>query len=825
MRRLLRLISAAFGTDEDIELRLRFYRGICFLIGALAAFAVPAVNALQDLPAIVSIGSFLLGAIALGLYLAARRGHYYPTWLLIAVIVTLVVGWFPNAASSGSIAYYFFATLLYPVLFFDGRRRKLGLAAVLSTGLLMLWLDYQFPGLATPFKRPLDRALDLLTGFLVSGFACVLMFWAVISVYHRERERLTVTVGALAASREQFSKLFELNPDAVCLVDPVVRRYLDANAGFERLTGWCHDDVVGHPSEDVAVWVNDEDRVRMFHQLQAEGHIQGFVARFRHREGREFWGSTSAGWIDVGGHQCMLLSTRDVSEPIEAQQAVAESRALLSALIDNTDDPVWMVDPVDYGLMLFNSAFEQSMERVPARKAALGLRPADLLPPDAAAVWSRLYDRARAEGAFTIEYAVPGTDRTLLHSINPVKHDGKLVGFSVFGKDITEGKRAEDERDRMALQLLEAQKMESLGSLAGGVAHDFNNMLGGIMGYADLLLSEESDPGRQEYIKAILQAASRSSDLTKKLLAFARRGKNIVEAVDLGALIAECVGMLRPSFRPDVAVEVRAHSNWTVDGDPSQLNQLLVNLCINANEAMPRGGTLTIVTSDAAIDGAACLALNLQPGDYVLLRVSDSGVGMTEEVKSRIFEPFFTTKTGRSAAGTGLGLATVYGIVHLHHGAISVESAAGAGSSFAIYLPKGALTREQIAAETPRQEGTGLILVVEDEPLLRSFTTAALARLGYRTLTADDGEDGVGMFRTHHRDLTGVILDLKMPKKDGREAFYDMRSIDPSVPVLICSGYGDNEEAQGLITLGAKGLLPKPFRLADLSKQLELMRL
>ena len=202
------------------------------------------------------------------------------------------------------------------------------------------------------------------------------------------------------------------------------------------------------------------------------------------------------------------------------------------------------------------------------------------------------------------------------------------------------------------------------------------------------------------------------------------------------------------------------------------------------------------------------------------LRVADSGVGMTDDMRLRIFEPFFTTKHGSEVTGTGLGLSTVYGIVHLHRGAITVTSSLGRGSAFTVYLPKGTLEAVAPAASTPTPAGAGLVLVVDDEELLRNLAATALTRLGYRSVTAVDGVQGVEIFRQRHHELIGVVLDLKMPRKGGREAFLEMRALDPTVPVLLCSGYGENEEAQGLITLGATGLLSKPYRIGELSEHL-----
>ena len=250
------------------------------------------------------------------------------------------------------------------------------------------------------------------------------------------------------------------------------------------------------------------------------------------------------------------------------------------------------------------------------------------------------------------------------------------------------------------------------------------------------------------------------------------------------------------------------------------MSQVVVNLCINANEAMPNGGALNISSANVALDDAGARLRGVPAGDYLELTVRDSGSGMTDDVRIRVFEPFFTTKVGGQVRGTGLGLSTVYGIVQSHNGSITVESAPGAGTSFAVCLPKGLMTPEQTEAPRAVAGGTGVILVADDEDVVRRLLVAAIEKLGYRALAAVDGEDAVRVFRDHRHEITGVLLDLKMPRKDGAAAFREIREIDPAAAVVICSGYGDNEEAQNLITLGAKGLLAKPFSLSELAVHL-----
>ncbi|MGE3955489.1 MAG: PAS domain S-box protein [Vicinamibacterales bacterium] len=811
-------LGAYLLPDSDQDLRERFYERLC-LAGAILTLAIVIpTNIFQDLPIVVSAMAGLFGLVAFALYLLARRGHYYPGSLLVAQLVMLSVGWFPNAGTQGSLPYYFFIPICYVVMFYRGRRVWVLSALVIAVATVLTLLEYARPDLPTPFPSDRARLVDLITGLVVSGFTCAFILWMATTSYDRERRRLNLALASLTATEERFAEIFRVYPEAVYLFDGANRVFVDVNEGFTRLTGWSREEAVGRSGVDLGLWVDEGERLRFVDLVATRRRVDRFLSRLRARDGRLFWGSTSLAVVTYDGADLLLMTTRDVTTEVEARRAIEESRARLSTLIDSTDDMVWLVEPVEFRLVLFNAALAQAARANFGLQLANGMRPSEIMPAPHDLEWRGFYERTLREGSFSTEYAVPGTDTTVLHSFNPVRVDGRVTGIAVFGKDITEHKRNEAERERLEMQLLEAQKMESLGSLAGGVAHDFNNMLGGILGYADLLLQDEHDAGRRHDLEAIVQAATRSAELTRKLLAFGRRGKNIVEPVDLDAIVADCVTMLRPTFRPDVTLDLSLGTGWTIDADPGQINQLVVNLAINACEAMPHGGTLHLQTTEVTLDEAH--AQPLPAGDYVQLIVADTGVGMTEEVRMRIFEPFFTTKVRGSTPGTGLGLSTVYGIVHLHRGSIVVQSTPGMGSRFVVRLPRGVLGPVAARRAPGTGPGEGLVLVVEDEPILRRFATTALARLGYQSLTAEDGVQAVEAFRRHHEGLKGVLLDLKMPKMDGREAFLAFRAIDPGVPVVVCSGYGDNEEAQGLISLGALGLLPKPYRIADLAEML-----
>ena len=505
---------------------------------------------------------------------------------------------------------------------------------------------------------------------------------------------------------------------------------------------------------------------------------------------------------------------------------LTESEQLYRELLERQGEGFSMVDTQERFLVVN-----------PVAEAIFGVGPGGLmgrsllefLPVDQQEV-VRNQSLLRAQGIHsTYEIQIRREDgmlRTLLLTATPrFTQDGRdFQAIGVF-RDITERIQAEETERLLVQERHQSQKMDSLGSLAGGVAHDFNNMLGGIMGYADLLLIGEQDPKRLKYLRAILAAASRSSELTQKLLAFGRRGRNRIESLDLQAMVQDCLEMLRPSMSPDLQVVVAIEGSLRVDGDPSQIHQVFVNLCINAIEAMPERGSLTLTARPQVLAESIHSGLPIPAGSYVELSVADTGIGMTEAVRQRIFEPFFTTKNTSGMSGTGLGLSTAYGIIHAHGGTLTVESDRGRGSTFRVLLPVGALPPAARSPQASGSKGHGLVLLVEDEPLLRELGASVLDSLGYEATTASDGLEAVRIFRARHQDLCAVLLDLKMPRMAGREAFLEILKIDPSVPVIICTGYGENEEVQELLTLGAKGMLAKPYQIATLAAKLRQVTL
>ena len=371
------------------------------------------------------------------------------------------------------------------------------------------------------------------------------------------------------------------------------------------------------------------------------------------------------------------------------------------------------------------------------------------------------------------------------------------------------------ERKKLEAQYLRAQRMEGIGTLAGGIAHDLNNVLSPIIMAIDLLkLDAKGDAHRLQLLETMRGSARRGADLVRQVLTFARGLEGQRVAVDLRHLIDDLEGIISETFPRKISIVTEIPSNlWTIVGDPTQLHQVLLNLAVNARDAMPEGGTLTFAADNLKIDAQYVgTSQEVRPGPYVVIAVTDTGVGMPPEVRDRIFEPFFTTK--EVGKGTGLGLATVHTIVKSHGGFMNVDSELGHGTTFNAFLPADpTLTRsaaEDAPGEMPRGQGEW-VLVVDDEASVRNITQQTLEAFGYRVLTADDGAEAVAVFAQHRKEIVLVVLDMAMPVMDGPTAIHALLRIQPDVRIIAASGLASNISVAKAATAGVKDFLPKPY--------------
>jgi two-component system cell cycle sensor histidine kinase/response regulator CckA len=399
--------------------------------------------------------------------------------------------------------------------------------------------------------------------------------------------------------------------------------------------------------------------------------------------------------------------------------------------------------------------------------------------------------------------------------------EGTVTRLAVFSRDITDQKRAEEERRRMEAQLSHSQKMEAIGTLAGGIAHDFNNLTQAILGYTEILLMERDpyDPDSAK-LREIERAVKRASDLTQQLLTFSRKVESKAKPMDLNQSVRNVEKLLRRTIPRMIDVETDlAKDLKSINADPAQIEQILMNLGVNARDAMPEGGRLLIKTENANLDPGYCrVHPECLPGEYVLLTFSDTGQGMGEDVLTHIFEPFFTTK--EIGKGTGLGLATVYGLVKNHQGHISCESELGKGTIFRIYLPsletQAPELHDKAKVEPLPPGGSETILFVDDEESLQFLAEEVLTKMGYRLLKAWNGEQAITLYKANKEDISLVILDVIMPGMGGKRCLAELMKLDPMAKIIVASGYTDEEPKENFLKMGAKEFLSKPYKMKSI---------
>ncbi|MBW2646990.1 MAG: response regulator, partial [Deltaproteobacteria bacterium] len=416
--------------------------------------------------------------------------------------------------------------------------------------------------------------------------------------------------------------------------------------------------------------------------------------------------------------------------------------------------------------------------------------------------YSREIEESNLEGVFICSTA-PIQDKK-----------GEILGYTHSLKDITERKRLE-------AQFHEAQKLEAIGTLAGGIAHDFNNLLMGIQGYTSLMLLKiDSVHPHFEKLKKIEDQIKSASELTNQLLGFARGGKYQVRSIDLNKLVTKSVEMFRKTKKEIVAHTKVSEELIIIEGDQYQVEQVLLNLYVNAWQAMPKGGDLFVEAHPVIVEENDAEFYEIQLGRYVRISVRDTGIGMDQETRARVFEPFFTTK--EMGRGTGLGLASVYGIVRNHNGAIEVESEVGKGSTFHIYFP---ISEKRLEEEkSPTDEiikGTGTILLVDDEEIILDVGSELLTSLGYTVIRASSGKEAVDIYRDKKDEIDLVILDIVMPIMGGGETYDLLKGIKSDIKVILSSGYSIDKKSDDIIVGGVNDFLQKPFNVEVLSQKVK----
>ncbi|MBP3960757.1 PAS domain S-box protein [Gemmata sp. G18] len=637
---------------------------------------------------------------------------------------------------------------------------------------------------------------------------------------------------ALRRSEERYRQLFRAVPHPVFVYDTQTLRILAVNEAAIRKYGYTRDEFLALTVPDIRL---ADDVNYAFSSATDSGLPDGPPALRRHRtrSGALINVEVSSFALSLEGRGVKLALVNDVTERYKAEEELRRSEELFRGIFESTSAGVSLTNAE--GLFVScNPAFAAMLGRTVPE--VLKLTPASITHPDDLAEQQILMDEVRTgvrdRFSYSKRYLRPDGHIVWVElSFSAVRDaaGGYEYGLGV-SVNVTERRLLED-------QLRQAQKMEAIGQMAGGVAHDFNNLLTAVLGNLSLVRLPDHDPNRS-LLGAVEQAAARAADLTRKLLGYARRNQLVFAPVEPREALGEVLALLRHTVDPRIHLALEVDPDCpAVHADPTLLVQAIMNLGLNARDAMPDGGALTFTAEPVNLhDADSCPAGwdDVRPGRYVRLAVSDTGTGMTPEVQARLFEPFFTTKG--IGKGTGLGLPMVHGIVKQHHGWIEVHSNPGAGTRIELNLPMSEMMATpsrahartplpipipapfpmltpSAPARTPIAPAPATILLVDDEQMIRDLGTAVLTRAGYRIITAEDGQEAVEVFERECADIALVILDVTMPRMSGSDASRHMIRIDPGVRILFSTGYSADDLAE---LDGSQGLLSKPYRPQEL---------
>ncbi len=606
---------------------------------------------------------------------------------------------------------------------------------------------------------------------------------------------------ALRQSAERYRSMVETANEGIWLID-LSGRTLYSNERMSEMLGYSPEELKEFSPLDCC-FPEDVETARRRVLANLSGVREQFDGRFRRKDGAELlvMGSTSP-LRDAEGRISGALSL--FSDVTDRKRAEAAAR-LLAAIVESSEDAI-ISKTLDGIIQSWNPAAERIYGYSAAE--AVGRSIMILLPPDRpdeeTGILERMRRGERMEHFETSRMRKDGRIIQVSMTVSPIyDHSGHIVGISNVTRDITERKLFEE-------QLRETQKLESLGVLAGGVAHDFNNLLVGILGNASLAMDTvPADNPAWPLLEGVVQASERAAALTGQLLAYSGKGRFVIQPVDISSLVRDIVALLRTSIPRNVELELDLSAGLpTIDADVSQIQQLIMNLVINAAEAIGEShGSVKVRTSSEETNS----------GPLVRLEVEDDGCGMDEATRERIFEPFFTTKfTGR-----GLGLAAALGIVRGHNGSIAVETAPGRGSRFIILLAAGRGTAPTAGTVQPQDyRGSGVVLVIDDESVVRQMARLALERFGYRVMVAADGRAGLDRLR-ETPEISLVLLDLTMPVMSGEQALREIKQLRPELPVVLSSGYTEAEALRRFEGMGLAGFLQKPYTAERLAEKIK----
>ncbi len=606
-----------------------------------------------------------------------------------------------------------------------------------------------------------------------------------------------------------------LDESAIVAITDETGKITYVNDKFCDIAKYSREELIGQDHRIINSGYHSKEFIRGIWTNIANGKIWRGELRNKAKDGSIYWVDTTiVPFLDELGKPAHYVAIR---YEITARKLGEERIRHQASLLDKAQDAILVCD-LNFQVIYWNKGAERLYGW--SAEVSFGRLVTDLLcggSPDFVA-------KARHALAESDEWKAESRHLTREGESLVVESRWTLVRdesgapdyYLVTNTDITEKKRTEE-------HLLRAQRMESIGTLAGGIAHDLNNILSPILMAVDMLQINGPDPATARWLGMIKENSERGADLVKQVLTFARGMAGDRVSVRLKHIVKDLVGVLEQTLPKSITVKHNVATDlWTISADPTQIHQVIMNICINARDAMPTGGTISIDAQNVSIDeNYARMNVDAEPGNYVLLTVSDTGMGMEADVIKRIFDPFFTTK--EIGKGTGLGLATTLTIVKSHGGFINVYSEVHRGTRFSIYLPSAEETSVSTASTQtealPRGAGQ-TILVVDDEENIRTVAEATLGQFGYRTLTAVDGTDALAVYSQNAKDIDAVLTDMAMPYMDGTALIRALRKLDPAIPIIVMSGLLNEAQHADLTILGVKACLSKPYTAETLLKTL-----
>jgi len=614
---------------------------------------------------------------------------------------------------------------------------------------------------------------------------------------------------ALKESEEKFRLAFKTSPDTINISRVEDGVFIQVNDGFQTMTGYSEDEVVGKSSIDLNLWYNPDDRQDMIEGLKRDGYVTNLEKKFRTKDGSLKIVLLSARIIRLKGIPHILTITRDISDMKKAEAALRQSEERLRAIFETARDAIFIKNR-EFKYVTANPSMER-LFGIPVSEM-IGKDNHEIFGDDASERMLQIDQRVLDGDIVNEEYidTFRGEERIFDIVEVPMRDSrGNIIGLCGIARDVTDTRRLQDFAAR-------AQRLETAGRIAGQVAHDFNNLLGPLVAFPELIKDEIAGNKRvYKYVDAMEKAAQKIADINQQLLTLGRRAHYEQAPLNLNEIIREVLGQLPPPNENIKTVTGLDENLMNIIGGAAQIHRVIANLIVNAFDAMENGGELTVVSENYYLDDSAGDYEPIPKGEYVKLTISDTGQGIPLEILGKIFDPFFTTKATDKRRGSGLGLSVVHAVMEDHHGFIDCHSEPGWGASFYLYFP---ITRQGIEKEPVKQicGGSETIMVVDDDTDQRDVSAKLLTKLGYKVLTAENGEDAVEKVRQSPVDL--VLLDMIMPPGiDGAETYKRIMAFKPDQKAIIVSGYARSERAKLALELGARGFLRKPLTMKSMA--------